>query len=126
MGFAPRACRGGRGKSDSQPSRVRDAVGYHSAGSAGDSEPSVARARLELIAERLLRVTREALAAGIAQARAGNHVVDIRHAVQRVAQGAGYSVVRGLVGHGIGSSFHAEPQVPNYGKPKRGPDSFPG
>ena len=72
-------------------------------------------------AERLLKVTQEALAAGIAQARAGNHVGDIGYAVQAVAEKAGYSVVRELVGHGIGSSFHEEPQVPNYGKPKRGP-----
>ena len=71
--------------------------------------------------QRLLRVTREALEAGIAAAVLGNHVGDIGHAVQRVAEGAGYSVVRELVGHGIGSSFHEEPQVPNYGKPKRGP-----
>jgi methionyl aminopeptidase len=70
---------------------------------------------------RLLRVTREALDAGIAAAVLGNHVGDIGHAVQRIAEAAGYSVVRELVGHGIGSSFHEEPQVPNYGKPKRGP-----
>jgi methionyl aminopeptidase len=72
-------------------------------------------------AENLLRVTQEALAAGVAQARAGNHVGDIGHAVQKVAEEAGYSVVRELVGHGIGASFHEEPQVPNYGKPRRGP-----
>jgi methionyl aminopeptidase len=72
-------------------------------------------------AQKLLKVTQEALAAGIAQARAGNHVGDIGHAVQQVAEGAGYSVVRELVGHGIGASFHEEPQVPNYGKPRRGP-----
>jgi methionyl aminopeptidase len=77
-------------------------------------------------AQRLLQVTQEALAAGIAQARAGNHVGDIGHAVQAVAERAGYSVVRELVGHGIGSSFHEEPQVPNYGKPKRGPRLAPG
>jgi methionyl aminopeptidase len=77
-------------------------------------------------AERLLKVTQEALAAGIAQARAGNHVGDIGAAVQAVAEKAGYSVVRELVGHGIGSSFHEEPQVPNYGKPKRGPRLTPG
>ncbi len=70
---------------------------------------------------RLLRTTREALEAGIAAAVLGNHVGDIGHAVQQVAEGAGYSVVRELVGHGIGSAFHEEPQVPNYGKPKRGP-----
>jgi len=77
-------------------------------------------------AERLLQVTQDALAAGVAQARAGNHVGDIGHAVQQVAEAAGYSVVRELVGHGIGSSFHEEPQVPNYGKPKRGPRLMPG
>jgi methionyl aminopeptidase len=76
--------------------------------------------------ERLLAVTRAALAAGFAQARAGNHVGDIGHAVQKVAEQAGYSVVRELVGHGIGASFHEEPQVPNYGKPKRGPRLVPG
>ncbi|MDP3909593.1 MAG: type I methionyl aminopeptidase [Gemmatimonadales bacterium] len=76
--------------------------------------------------ERLLAVTREALAVGVAQARAGNHVGDIGHAVQTVAEQAGYAVVRELVGHGIGASFHEEPQVPNYGKPKRGPRLVPG
>src|SRR5437773_6080359 len=75
---------------------------------------------------RLLEVTQQALAAGVAQARAGNHVGDIGHAVQQVAEKAGYSVVRELVGHGIGASFHEEPQVPNYGKPKRGPRLAPG
>ncbi len=70
---------------------------------------------------RLLEVTQEALAAGIAQARLGNHIGDIGHAVQVVAEGAGYGVVRELVGHGIGEQFHEEPQVPNYGSPKRGP-----
>src|SRR5438552_3099326 len=67
-----------------------------------------------------------ALVAGVAQARAGNHVGDIGHAVQQVAEGAGYSVVRELVGHGIGTSFHEEPQVPNFGKPQRGPRLTPG
>jgi methionyl aminopeptidase len=83
----------------------------------GDVRPEVTR---------LLAVTRDALAAGVAQARAGNHVGDIGHAVQKVAEQAGYSVVRELVGHGIGASFHEEPQVPNYGKPKRGPRLMPG
>jgi methionyl aminopeptidase len=70
---------------------------------------------------RLLETTQEALAAGIAQARVGNHVGDIGYHIQHVAEGAGYSVVRELVGHGIGTSFHEEPQVPNHGRPKRGP-----
>ncbi len=77
-------------------------------------------------AQRLLQVTKDALAAGIAQAKAGNHVGDIGHAVQQVAEGAGYSVVREMVGHGIGSAFHEEPQVPNFGKPKRGARLVPG
>jgi methionyl aminopeptidase len=77
-------------------------------------------------AQRLLQVTKDALAAGIAEAKAGNHVGDIGHAVQRVAESAGYSVVREMVGHGIGSAFHEEPQVPNFGKPKRGARLVPG
>jgi methionyl aminopeptidase len=72
-------------------------------------------------AQRLLDVGKEALAAGIAQARAGNRVGDISHAVQEVVEGAGFSVVRSLVGHGVGRSYHEEPQIPNFGNPGRGP-----
>jgi methionyl aminopeptidase len=96
-------------------------VGVWLDGLHADSAATFPVGRVSPETERLLRVTQEALAAGIAVARAGNHVGDIGHAVQTVAEGAGYSVVRELVGHGIGSSFHEEPQVPNYGKPKRGP-----
>ena len=96
-------------------------VGVWLDGLHADSAATFPVGRVSPETERLLRVTREALAAGIAAARAGNHVGDIGHAVQTVAEGAGYAVVRELVGHGIGSSFHEEPQVPNYGKPKRGP-----
>jgi methionyl aminopeptidase len=77
-------------------------------------------------AERLLEVCRAALAAGIAQARAGNHVQDISSAVQRTTEEAGFSVVRSLVGHGIGRSMHEDPQVPNFGEPGRGPLLQPG
>ena len=76
--------------------------------------------------ERLLRVTREALQAGIAAARPGNHLGDIGHAVQQVAEAAGFSVVRDLVGHGIGREPHEEPQVPNFGRPGRGIALRPG
>ncbi len=72
-------------------------------------------------ARRLLEVTEAALMAGIAQAVPGRHVGDIGHAVQQVAEAAGFGVVRELVGHGIGAQFHEEPQVPNYGVPGRGP-----
>jgi methionyl aminopeptidase len=86
-----------------------------------DSATTLAVGRVAPEAERLMEVTRESLAAAITQARLGNHVGDIGHAVQRVAEGAGFGVVRELVGHGIGTRFHEEPQVPNYGAPRRGP-----
>jgi len=70
---------------------------------------------------RLLAVTQEALAAGIAQARVGNHIGDIGHAIQTVAESAGFGVVRELVGHGVGERMHEDPQVPNHGQPRRGP-----
>ena len=69
---------------------------------------------------RFLQTTEAALRAGIDQARVGNHVGDIGHAVQTVAEGAGYGVIRELVGHGVGARMHEDPQVPNHGKPKRG------
>jgi methionyl aminopeptidase len=96
-------------------------VGVWLEGLHADSAATFPVAPVSPEAQKLLRVTQEALVAGMAQARAGNHVGDIGHAVQQVAEGAGYSVVRELVGHGIGASFHEEPQVPNYGKPRRGP-----
>src|SRR6266851_3749458 len=101
-------------------------VGVWLDGLHADSAATFPVGKVTAQAERLLAVTQEALAAGVAQARAGNHVGDIGHAVQEVAEGAGYSVVRELVGHGIGSAFHEDPQVPNYGKPKRGPRLMPG
>ncbi len=69
----------------------------------------------------LLRVTEEALYVGIEQARVGNRVSDIGHAVQRHVEANGFSVVREFVGHGVGTSLHEEPQVPNYGPAGRGP-----
>ena len=74
----------------------------------------------------LLRVTREALYAGIAQANPGRRVGDVSHAVQACVEGNGFSVVRSLVGHGIGRSMHEDPQVPNYGHPDEGPELRPG
>ena len=72
-------------------------------------------------AERLLEGCQAALAAGIEQCRVGNRLSDISHAVQVVVEGAGFSVVRSLVGHGVGRSYHEDPQIPNYGPPGRGP-----
>jgi methionyl aminopeptidase len=72
-------------------------------------------------AQRLLDVCQEALAAGIEQARIGNRIGDVSHAVQEVVEGAGFSVVRSLVGHGVGRYYHEDPHVPNFGEPGRGP-----
>ena len=72
-------------------------------------------------AERLLEACQAALAAGIEQCRPGNRLSDISHAIQAVTEEAGFSVVRSLVGHGIGRAMHEDPQIPNYGAPGRGP-----
>jgi methionyl aminopeptidase len=77
-------------------------------------------------AERLLDVCNAALHAGIEQAQAGGRLTDISHAVQRVTEEAGFSVVKSLVGHGVGRAMHEDPQIPNYGEPGRGPTLVPG
>ncbi len=69
----------------------------------------------------LLDATEEALHAGVAQCRPGNRMGDLSSAIQQVAEDAGLSVVRSLVGHGVGRNMHEDPQVPNYGKPGKGP-----
>jgi methionyl aminopeptidase len=76
--------------------------------------------------EKLVRVTEEALEAGIAQIRPGGRITDISHAIQQSAEGAGFSVVREYVGHGVGRALHEDPQVPNYGAPGHGPEMRPG
>ncbi len=95
--------------------------GYHT-----DSATTVAVGAVPEESQRLLDVTRESLDAGVEAATAGNHLGDIGAAVQQVVERAGFSVVRDLVGHGIGTGFHEEPQVPNYGKAKRGIRLVPG
>jgi methionyl aminopeptidase len=91
-----------------------------------DSATTVPVGSVDDETRRLLDVTERSLAAGIAAAVPGNHLGDIGAAVQGVVEAAGFSVVRDLVGHGIGVEFHEEPQVPNYGKPKRGLKLVPG
>jgi methionyl aminopeptidase len=105
----------------SEGSIVSVDVGVQLEGLHADSATTIAVGKVAPEAERLMEVTRESLTAAITQARLGNHVGDIGHAVQKVAEGAGFGVVRELVGHGIGTRFHEEPQVPNYGAPRRGP-----
>jgi methionyl aminopeptidase len=77
-------------------------------------------------AQRLLDVTRQALATGIEQVRVGNRVGDISAAIQRQVEGAGFNVVRQYVGHGIGRDMHEDPQVPNFGVAGQGPLLKPG
>jgi methionyl aminopeptidase len=96
-------------------------VGVTLDGLVADSAYTFGIGTIEPEVQRLLDVGKEALAAGIAQARAGNRVGDISHAVQEVVEGAGFSVVRSLVGHGVGRSYHEEPQIPNFGDSGRGP-----
>lgn len=86
-----------------------------------DGALTVAVGEVSSEAQALLDVTREALERGIAQCRAGNRVGDISHAVQSYVEARGYSVVRSLVGHGVGREMHEDPQVPNFGPPGKGP-----
>ncbi len=95
-------------------------AGVHLEGWYADAARTYAVGEVDAVSEVLMRVTQEALQAGIANAVAGNHLGDIGNAVQSVAETAGFTVVRDLVGHGIGRDPHEEPQVPNFGKPGRG------
>lgn len=92
----------------------------------GDAAETVAVGKVSPAAQRLIDVTRDALAAGIEAIKPGRHVTDISAAVQDVAQGAGYSIVREFVGHGVGRKLHEDPQVPNYRSGARGPRLEPG
>ena len=92
----------------------------------GDAARTVAAGRASEEAARLMKVTRESLFAGIDACHPGKRVGDIGHAVQTHAESHGYSVVREFVGHGIGTSLHEEPQVPNYGPPGRRERLVPG
>lgn len=86
----------------------------------GDSALTVGVGKVSEEAQRLMDVTEQSLYKGIEQLREGNRLGDLGAAVQKVAEGAGFSVVRAFVGHGIGKKLHEEPPVPNYGEPERG------
>ena len=96
-------------------------VGVTLDGYVADSAHTFPVGEIDAEAERLLEACKDALYAGIEQARAGGKLSDISHAVQRVTEEAGFSVVRSLVGHGVGRNMHEDPQIPNYGEPGRGP-----
>lgn len=101
-------------------------VGIVLEGFVGDNATTVAVGVVEARTQQLLRVTEQALYAGIAAARAGNRVGDISHAIQTTVESQGFSVVREFVGHGVGRKMHEEPQIPNYGRSGDGPKLKPG
>ncbi len=90
--------------------------GYYS-----DTATTVGIGKIGQNLEKLLSVTSEALYKGIEQARAGNHLSDISHAVQTYAEDRDFSIVRDFVGHGIGKNLHEDPEIPNFGDPHKGP-----
>jgi methionyl aminopeptidase len=89
--------------------------GYH-----GDAAITIPIGPIGAAAARLMEVTEQALRRGIEAAVAGNRLGDIGHAVQSVARAAGYGILEGCTGHGIGTAMHEDPTVPNFGSPRRG------
>ncbi len=90
--------------------------GYH-----GDAARSYGIGQIDDELKKLLRVTEESFFKGIEYALPGNRLSDISHAIQKYVEPYGFSIVRDFVGHGIGTSMHEEPQIPNYGPPNKGP-----
>ena len=101
-------------------------VGIILDGFVGDNATTVAVGVIEPRTQELLRITEQALYAGIAAARAGNRVGAISHAVQTTVEAHGFTVVREFVGHGVGRKMHEEPQIPNFGRSGDGPKLKPG
>ncbi len=101
-------------------------VGVTKDGWVGDAAITVPVGEVSPTARQLLETTEAALFAAVEQAQAGNHLGDVSHAVQRRVEADGLSVIRSLVGHGVGRDMHEDPQVPNYGEPGRGPVLEPG
>jgi len=95
--------------------------GYH-----GDSAWTYGVGEISDTAKRLLEVTEKSLYAGLAEAKPDARLYTISHAIQKVAEDAGFSIVREYVGHGVGAELHEEPQIPNYGLPNKGPRLKPG
>ena len=101
-------------------------LGVVADGFIGDNATTVRVGAVDAESARLCDVTAAALAAGIAAARAGSRLGDVGHAVQTVAEAAGFSVVRDYCGHGVGRKLHEDPQIPNYGLPGKGSVLRPG
>src|SRR6476646_9291254 len=101
-------------------------VGVVKDGWVADAARTFAVGPVTPVAAKLLDVTRASLFAAVEQCRPGNRLGDVSHAVQEVVEGEGLSIVRSLVGHGVGRDMHEDPQVPNYGEPGTGPLLEPG
>ncbi|HCL00189.1 MAG TPA: type I methionyl aminopeptidase [Candidatus Marinimicrobia bacterium] len=101
-------------------------VGVLKNGYYGDSAYTFAVGEVSEAKRKLMKITKESLYEGIQKARAGNRLSDIGNAIQTYVEAHGFSVVRTLVGHGIGANLHEAPEVPNYGEPGRGPELKPG
>jgi methionyl aminopeptidase len=97
-------------------------VGVTLDGFVADSAWTFAVGAISPDAQRLLEICESALGAGIEQARIGNSIGDISEAVQTVVEGAGFGVIRSLVGHGVGRAMHEDPQVPNFASSSKGPE----
>ena len=96
-------------------------VGVTLDGYIADSAYTFAVGEIDETSRRLLEAGQDALEAGIAEAVVGNRIGDVSHAIQVAVEAAGFSVVRSLVGHGVGRHYHEDPHIPNFGEPRRGP-----
>ncbi len=96
-------------------------VGVRKRGYVGDGARTLVVGEVPESTKRLIQATRESLEAGLTAARVGVHLSDVSHAIQATAESYGFSVVRDLAGHGVGTQLHEEPEVPNYGPLGRGP-----
>ncbi len=96
-------------------------IGVEYQGYYADAAATFSIGKISEQASTLINVTRKALSAGIEECVVGNKLYDISYAIQKVAESAGFSVVRDFVGHGVGSKLHEDPQIPNYGLPNQGP-----
>ena len=101
-------------------------VGAYWGGFHGDCCATFIAGETDELSKKLVEVTRQSFYEGIKFARRGYRVSDISHAVQAYVEANGFSVVRDFVGHGVGEKLHEEPEVPNYGRPGRGPRLMPG
>jgi methionyl aminopeptidase len=101
-------------------------VGVTKDGWVADAAITVPVGEITPVAHRLLETTEAALYAAVEQALPGNHLGDISHAIEHRVESDGFSIIRSLVGHGVGRDMHEDPQVPNYGERGRGPELEPG